>query len=139
MKTMHDEQRELLEDIFTPEESARSISALEVMKLVEAECRARSLRRRGITVAAAAILGIVGVWLSMRTLPKPDAAPRVAERTAEAPTPAAVAGTAAITPPNVEHVDDEGMLALLGKQPTALVRWPDGRQSLLLLVATPPK
>jgi hypothetical protein len=38
----------------------------------------------------------------------------------------------------VEHVDDEGMLALLDETPAALVRWPDGRRTLLVLVANPP-
>ena len=139
MKTVHDEQRELLEDIFTPEAPSRSLSAAEVMKLVEKERRSRRQRRRGLAVALTAIVGIAGGWISIQTPTKPEAAPRLADKVPSTPTPETVVVAAAITPPNVEHVDDEGMLEMLGKQPTALVRWPDGRQSLLLLVATPPK
>lgn len=140
MKTNHDEQRELLEDIFTPDAHSRSVSAAEVMKLVETERRSRSQRRRGIAMAAAVILGLAGVWISIQPSTKPEATtPPLAQTAPKTPAPAVNVAAAAITPPKVEHVDDEGMLAMLGKQPTALVRWPDGRQSLLLLVATPPK
>jgi hypothetical protein len=37
-------------------------------------------------------------------------------------------------PSPVERLDDEGLLDLLDTTPSALVQWPDGRRSLLLVV-----
>ena len=41
-------------------------------------------------------------------------------------------------PFQIERVDDEGLLKLLDETPTALVRWPDGSRTLMLVVQTSP-
>ena len=142
MKVERDDQQELLEDIFTPDAGNLSLSSAEVVRLVEGARRARGRAHRRIAAAVTAVVMAIGfgAWFSTRIpMEKRDelADSALPRGTPEAPAAKAEVGIAkteaGITPPKMERVDDEGMLAMLKDQPTALVRWPDGRQTLLLL------
>jgi hypothetical protein len=137
MKPMNPDNRELLEDIFAPEHPSSEVSAEEVLRLVQQAREARQRRRR--FSAAAALFLASAVW-AVTFLPGRSTNSTNSSRTqANVPVPSApIASASSITPPIVEHVDDEHMLALLDETPAALVRWPDGRRTLLLLVANPP-
>jgi hypothetical protein len=100
-----------------------------VLALARAECRRRECRRAGALAAAAAFV-IAALWIMRPVAPQPATAK--------------VASTIAVetlTPPvtgSIQHVSDQELLDLLGNTPAALVQLPDGRQRLMLLVATRP-
>jgi hypothetical protein len=130
MKPLKEPRRDLLEDIFVPEEGSSGPSQEEIVALIQA-ARGRQQRRRAVALGASAVAAIAIAGLAfVPDAPAPSAPPAIAVAP-QVPEPAAMAS---IIPPAVEHVDDQGMIARLGDQPAALVRWPDGRQSLLLLV-----
>jgi hypothetical protein len=131
MKPKNHDNRELLEDIFAPENSSEAVPAEQVLRLVQHAREARQRRRR--LSAVAALFLAAAVW-AVVFLPSRSSNPLRA--TTKVPAPSALITSApSVTPPTVEHVDDEGMLALLDETPAALVRWPDGRRTLLVLVA----
>ena len=128
MRLPKEDRHQLLEEIFAPEDAARGVSADEVLRVVAAARRARDRRRRA--AAGVAACAVVALWTAL-LLPRPRAVPAPARAVVAAPpVPAKVAS---ISPPAVERVDDKAMLAMIGDRPAALVRWPDGRQGLLLL------
>jgi hypothetical protein len=128
MRLPKEDRHQLLEEIFAPEDTARGVSADEVLRLVASARHARDRRRRAAVGVAA--FAVVALW-SVALWPRPRAVPAPAPVIAAArPVPAEVAS---ISPPAIERVDDKAMLAMLGDRPAALVRWPDGRQGLLLL------
>ena len=134
MRPMNEDRRELLEDIFAPEHQAKCVTAEEITRIVHAARQARQRRRRS---AAGAALILAAALSAVALFPrKPGSVPPTAANVPAAPVIALAQAPA--MPPAVEHVDDEGMLAMLDDKPAALVRWPDGRRSLLLLVANPP-
>jgi hypothetical protein len=93
-------------------------------------------RRRHLVATAVTLFLAVAFW-AVTLVPNRSTNP--SRTTANIPVlPAPIAVAPSVIPPIVEHVDDEHMLAMLDETPAALVRWPDGRQSLLLLVAAPP-
>jgi hypothetical protein len=128
MKPTQDHRRELMEDVFAPENARDAMPFESVLRAVQAAKRARRLRQRAIGCVAALLAFMWGVT---RLLPNPpsNSPTRATQSVAAAPSPA--------NPPSVERVDDDGMLAMLDGQPAAVVRWPDGRKSLLLLVSRP--
>jgi hypothetical protein len=131
MKPTNHDHHELLEDIFAPETSPSAVSAEEVLRLVQRAREAQHRRRR--LAATAALFLAAAVWASIFL---PSRSPNSSRPTTNVPAPSApIAPPSSITPPTVEHVDDDRMLALLDETPAALVRWPDGRRTLLLLVA----
>jgi hypothetical protein len=130
---MNHDRRELIEDIFAPEQPSSAVTAEEILRLVQHAREARQRRRRLSTVA---ILFLAAAVWAVTLLPGRSIH---SLRTAvNVPVPSApIAVKPSVSPPIVERVDDEHMLALLDETPSALVRWPDGRRSLLLLVAIP--
>jgi len=131
MKPTNHRSRELLEDIFAPKNSSSAVSAEQVLQLVQHAQEAQQRRRR--LSAAAALFLVAAVW-AVTLLPRQSS--NSSRVTTNIPVPSApIASVSSITPPTVEHVDDEHMLDLLDETPAALVYWPDGRRSLLLLVA----
>ena len=141
MRPRNDNRHELLEDIFTPAGENNRVSESEILRLVQAARVKRQRRRHALATAASfAVIFAFGfaLWPKQnRTIPPSIAAsspPALA--TTPSPAPAlAAARSASLTPPPVERIDDKTMLAMLGDRPAALVRWPDGRQGLLLLSA----
>ena len=137
MKPTNQDRRELIEDIFASAQISSDISAEGVLRLVE---RARATRRNRRRVTAIAVVFLAAAVLSVTVLPRQS--PDSSQTARNSPPSVQIANEAAavhsVNPPVVEHVDDERMLSLLDETPAALVRWPDGRRSLLLLVANPP-
>lgn len=99
-----------------------------VLALARAE-RHRRARQRATAFATGAAFIIAALWCMRPATPQP-AATEVAATTSTAPP----------SPPttSIQHVSDQELLDLLGTTPAALVHLPDGRQRLMLLVATRP-
>jgi hypothetical protein len=138
MKPSNHERRELIEDIFAPEQAPSAVSAEEILRLVQ-HAREAQQRRRRVSATAGAFLAAAALTATFL----PDRSTNSSRTTANIPSPAKPVAPAApaapsIVPPAVERVDDEHMLALLDETPAALVSWPDGRRSLLVLVSNPP-
>jgi hypothetical protein len=140
MKRSNHERRELIEDIFAPEDPENVLSEEQVLRLVSHAREVRQRRRRWAATTAAVILaGTVSavMFLPDRSTDSSHAAARISKPST--PPVEKQAAAPVITPPTVERVDDERMMAMLDQTPAALVSWPDGRRSLLLLVANPPR
>jgi hypothetical protein len=137
MKPTNQDRRELIEDIFAPAQISSAVSAEEVLRLVQ---RARAMRRDLRRFSAVAVVFLAAAVLSVMFLPRqsPDSSQTARIAPTSVPIADEAAGVHSVNPPIVERVDDERMLSLLDETPAALVRWPDGRRSLLLLVANPP-
>ncbi len=134
MKLKDDDHRELLEDVFAPDSGESLLSSVEVVRMVESAREARRRARRRIAVATTAAVIAVGAWISMRPIAEQRFKPKEAVSMPPSGPQAPTADThVAIAPPRMERIDDETMLGMLKDQPTALVRWPDGRRTLLLL------
>jgi hypothetical protein len=134
MKPTNHDSRELLQDIFAPEHPSSAVSAEEVLRLVQHAREARQRRRRFSAVAAVFLMSAIWAVTFL-----PSRSTNSSRTTVNVPVPSAPIGLpSSITPPIVEHVDDDRMLALLDEAPAALVRWPDGRRTLLLLVTNQP-
>jgi hypothetical protein len=103
-----------------------------VLALARAERRRRECRRAGALAAAAAFV-IAALWIMRPAAPQPATAKVAATKAAETISPPAAAPASSI-----QHVSDQELLDLLGNTPAALVQLPDGRQRLMLLVATRP-
>jgi hypothetical protein len=140
MKRSNHERRELIEDIFAPEDPENVLSEEQVLRLVS---HAREVRRRRRRLAATTAAVILAAAVSA-VMFQPDRSANSFRTTTSIPKPSTPhaekqAAAPVITPPTVERVDDERMMAMLDQTPAALVSWPDGRRSLLLLVANPPR
>jgi hypothetical protein len=134
MKPTNDPQRELLEDVFSPSAEGDALPIDEVLRVIRREKQARARRRSVVTLVACAILALAtfsSVWTSRPQRPKQP----------EHPSPLVAANTV-ISPqqdvPHIERVSDEGALALLDSTPSAVVQWPDGRRTLMILVSARP-
>lgn len=128
MKPTSDPRRELLEDLFSPSEKNDSLRVEDVLDLVRRGKKARDQRKRAMALSACAVLAFAtlsSVWMSR--------APN-----SEGPSPQVVASTTVPSQeevPKVERVNDERALALLDSTPSALIEWPDGRRTLMILVS----
>ena len=141
MKTPDDNgRRKLLAELFPDAASGPRISADEVVQWVDAERRYRA-RRRMWWASVGILLVVTGAaWalLPSRTENESTMAKAVAQVAGPAPPEKDVASTTASGPPKVERIDDDELLGMIDDAPAALVQWPDGRRSLLVVV-TPPK
>jgi hypothetical protein len=129
MKPTNDPRRELLEDLFSVKGDSLPIE--EVLGIIRRERQARARRRGAVALVACAILALAtfsSIWVSRPQRP-------------EGSSPLMVANTAISSQqdvPKVERVNDEGALALLDSTPSALIEWPDGRRTLMILVSARP-
>jgi hypothetical protein len=131
MKPTNDQRRELLEDLFSPSAEGDSLPIEEVMELIRRERQARARRRSAVALVACAILALAtfsSVWMSRPQMPDLSS-PLIAAHTPISPQQ---------NVPKVERVSDEGALALLDSTPSALIEWPDGRRTLMILVSARP-
>jgi len=103
-----------------------------VLALVRAERSRRAHLRTGALAAVAAFV-IAALWIMRPVAPQPATAKVAASAAVEIISPPVTARASSI-----QHVSDEELLDLLGNTPAALVQLPDGRQRLMLLVATRP-
>jgi hypothetical protein len=131
MKPTNDPRRELLEDLFSPSVEGDSLPIEEVMELIRRERQARARRRGALALVACAILALAtfsSVWRSRPQRPE-HSSPLIAANTV-------ISSQQDV--PKVERVTDEGALALLDSTPSALIEWPDGRRTLMILVSARP-
>jgi hypothetical protein len=128
MKPTNDPRRELLEDLFSPSVEGDSLPIDEVLGLIRRERQARARRRGAVALVACVILALAtfsSVWIS-RPQRSEGSSPLIAANTVI---------SSQHDVPNVERVNDEGALALLDSTPSALIEWPDGRRTLMILVS----
>jgi hypothetical protein len=132
MKPTPENRQELLEDVFTPERPSRPVSAEEVLGLIRAARERRQQRRRALACTALLLAAVGWSAALLRGGKSAPGSPAVASANS-------VPAVAVLPPPPsaslIEHVGDDEMLDLLKGRPVALVHWPDGRQSLLMLTA----
>jgi len=134
MKLTDDDCSELLEQLF-PSESTTPVRAEDVFRWIDSDRKAKQRRLRHVATAAVVlVLGVCGLAIYSK-----DRAPEIASaRTA----PLVTGPVVPIVPPEpaqsvVQQIDDEALLKLLDDTPAALVEWPDGRRSLLVVVRQP--
>ena len=131
--------RALLHDLLPASDEYPGPDRSQVLGLLRSE---RLRRRRQQAGAALAALAILSLWLLLgknlsRTVPSPLAA------TAGQPAPVADSGgpgralpveaTRKPAPLVIEHVNDEQLITLLQGTPSALLEWPNGNRTLLVL------
>lgn len=114
MKPDSDSLDELLDELMPAEGRLRRD---DLLALVRHERRRRQ-RRRVLMLALPLVLAAAWFGVPRPGAPEPQAAPHVA---------------AASKPLTIERVNDEQLLALLEGTPAALMHWPDGRRTLLVL------
>ena len=109
--------RELLEEMLPVPGEQGGPTRSEVLEMLRRERVRRRRRRTGVVVVAlAGVLSIAAIWKG--------------ERAARPVTVVAASKPAAIT---IEHVDDEQLFSLLEGTPAALMEWPDGERTLLVV------
>ena len=126
MKPNSDPRHELLEDLFSPAENEENLPIEEVLGVIQRGKQTRARRRRVMALAGFGIVlvsAISGVWMSRPEVPAASFAQI---------TPSTVAP---VQPdlPRVERVSDQGALALLDSTPSAVIEWPDGRRTLMMV------
>ena len=128
-------RRELLADLFPDGAPGAPISADEVVRWVEAERRCRARRRMRWTSVGLllAVMGAVWALLPARMERESKAKVVAAE---PAPEEKDTTSTTVSGPPEVERINDDELLGMIDDAPAALVQWPDGRRSLLVVVGS---
>lgn len=108
-----------------------------ILELAHAERRRRTRQRTG-TLAAASVFAIAALWIMRPAAPQPVATQMTATQFATTTAVETLSPPSAAPASSIRHVNDQELLDLLGNTPAALVYLPDGRQRLMLLVATRP-
>jgi len=129
-----DEQRaELLDQLF-PAASAEGVEIDQILRRVGQERAAQSrVRQRSafVAVAAVALLGASALlsipWRRATTTSDNSSIAQVHQSAPPDVTEISRSST-------IEKVDDDQLLGMMDDTPAALVEWPDGRRSLLVLV-----
>src|SRR6185436_15129222 len=105
----------LLEEVLPTAGDLMGPHASDVLKMVRDE---RMRRRRPRLIIPAAVVAFAGTWLFLRSAAKPE-----------------ISQVAAPVPPPIiiREVDDHQFLALLQDTPAALLEWPNGERTLLLV------
>ena len=123
MKPSNKSHQELVEDLLPSKEVTGRLGIEDVLGLVERERFKRCSRNRstGVALVMLAIV-FISVW-SLQT---------------SRDTGRALAPGASMIPksqmPTIKQVDDEGLLRMVDELPAAFAKWPDGRESLFVLV-----
>jgi hypothetical protein len=128
MNPINDPRRELLEEVFPPSTHSDSPSLASVLDSIRRERRSRAQRRCALAATACAAVTLFvlsSMWTSHTPQPDASSARMVAAPGARSQ-PEAV---------KVERVDDRGVLDRLDSTPSALIEWPDGRRTLMVLVS----
>jgi hypothetical protein len=123
MKPSNKSRQELVEDLLPSKEVTGRLGIEDVLGLVEREQLKRRNRIRG---AGIALVALAVVFVSVGSL-------QTRRDTGMAVSP----GTSMIPKsqmPKIKQVDDEGLLRMVDELPAAFAKWPDGRESLFVLV-----
>jgi hypothetical protein len=124
MKPADKDREVLLQDLLPSKEITDRLGIEEVFRLVERE---RAQRRKRLCCA--------GIALAMATVVLTASWSRHTGRDSLSEvSPVAATAPAKSQTPRITAVDDEGLLRMIDAGPAALAEWPDGRQSLLILV-----
>jgi len=116
MKFSAENLRHLLGDVIPPLEGRCGPSRAAVLKMARHERARRQQARVILSIAAAALLALPFLWRS---------APNQEPTVAVAPVASRHIG--------IQQVDDQQLLVLLKDTPAALMEWPDGRRTLLVM------
>lgn len=121
MKPNDDQWQSLLNDVLPTNAATAGPNDIELLAMVRTE-QARRLRQRAmLSTAAIMLLGL----LTFIATSGPRETPARVEVAAAAPSVPAL--------PSVQKVNDEELLALLKGTPAALMEWPDGKKTLLIV------
>jgi hypothetical protein len=117
----------LLDDVVIPESDCghlgpdRSV----ILEMVSHERMRRRRTRRCLGVAAGAGICAVAALLFIQPSPLPHETSVVRPKVQTAPAP--------LPPLTIREVDDKQLLELLKDSPVALMEWPDGKRTLLVM------
>ena len=132
--------RELLDDLLPPSDEYHGPDRAQVLALLRSERVRRRRQHAGAALAAFAMLMLGSLlWKSpSTTVPSPVAATvrqpaRVADSGALDTTSSVAATIRQPAPLVIEHVNDEQLMTLLQGTPSALMEWPNGDRTLLVL------
>ena len=127
-----DEDRSDLLDELLPTSSRVCVTSKDVLQWVRDERAARKSRERSLAIIATVLLVASAVFV----LP-PRVGPVSNNPVHRAGGDARLTSATARDVPRAyapQKVDDDGLLGMLDDTPAALVQWPDGRRSLLVVV-----
>src|SRR5687767_5291395 len=131
------DKRELLDELFAEGEPSSCCSdAEDMLMLIQSEKRARSQRYR--LVGTASFLGLLALAFAFFAVREPASNPLADAALGRTPAASLRAAPSAAEQLPIERLDDEALLKLLDTTPSALVQWPDGRRSLMVLVKAAP-
>lgn len=120
MKSLHHRWRPLLDDVLAGNETPSGPDCAAVLAMVRTAQAQRQQRR--LLLSTAAVLALCFTYLSYQTnKPVPQPIQVAVRRTVE---PAL---------PPVKQINDDELLALLKDTPAALMEWPDGTRTLLIV------
>ena len=132
--------RELLDDLLPPSDESHGPDRAQVLALLRGERVRRRRQQAGATLAAFALLMVTSLlWKGpSSTVPSPVAATaRQPARATDSGAPGTTSPMAATrlqpAPLVIEHVNDEQLITLLQGTPSALMEWPNGDRTLLVL------
>ena len=128
MKPNNDPRHELLEDLFSPSENEETLPIEGILGVIRREKQNRHRRRRAMALAACGFVlvpAVFGVWIS-----RPQELGRSLVQVTANPIAPSQANI-----PKIERVSDQGALDLLDSTPSAVIEWPDGRRTLMMLVS----
>jgi len=132
MKLTDDDRSELLEELL-PIPLSTAIGAGDVLAWIENERKAQ--HRRGQFASALAAVAVLICLVAL--FPSRRGVDARSSKSAAVDLPKAPINVTAPQPPAIERIDDNALLAVLANTPSALVEWPDGRRSLLVVVRPP--
>jgi len=122
MKPKHERLRPLLDEVLPGDADSGGPNCAEVLGMVREERAKRG--RRQVMVAAVAVMGLVVLTMLQMN------------RQVTEPVAAVVASTPKQVPlPPVQRINDDELLALLNDSgtPSALMEWPNGERTLLIV------
>ena len=128
MKPNNDPRHELLEDLFAPSENKEALPIEGVLGVIRREKQYRHRCRSAMALAACGLVligAVSGVWMAR----PPKSGGTLVQISAGSMAPAQS------DIPKIERVSDQGALDLLDSTPSAVIEWPDGRRTLMMLVS----
>ncbi len=127
MKTKNEQLRPLLDEVLPDMEGQGGPNCAEVIGMVRAE-RAKRGQRRAMAAAVVVVLGVV----AFSFVQQEQESSKVVEVAVVSPVKVKPEVAAPSLPP-VKRINDEELLELLADTPSALLEWPNGERTLLIV------